>query len=177
MSFNKSLLILFFLPPAYCFIFASQLPPQPHARVDARCRTQLPYKLVGGQAYLSQPARGQLEIICRAESSDDEFVNGDDTAEVEYYSKRKQSEERYPYEVYDTAPPRDMIGVFSLPPMLGCGDILRIDSERAYVIKRVASRFRYTDGKFHLDSKRADATEINRAAAEKKLARLLAGGK
>lgn len=177
MPFNKSILISSFLPLAYCLIFAHQPRPQTQARVHARSWILPAHKVGAGRTYRAQLGRGHTEIACRAQSSDDEFVSDDDAAEVEYYSKRKQSEERYPYEVYDTAPPRDMIGVFSLPPMLGCGDILRLDSERAYVIKRVASRFKYTDGKFHLDSKRADATEINRAAAEKRLARLLAGGK
>lgn len=131
--------------------------------------------LVAEAASFAIPHR-QFPVALPRAAACDEGVPFDDAADIQYYSRRKQSEERYPYEVYDTAPPGDIIGVFSLPPMLGCGDILRVDADRAYVIKRIASRYKYTSGKFALESKRADATEVNRAAAEKKLARLLASG-
>lgn len=97
------------------------------------------------------------------------------------YSKTRQfSEERYPYEVYDTAPPSEMVGVFPLSPTTGCGDILRLTragdadaTEAAYLIKKVSASYRWRDGSFHLLSKRADATEVNRHALEKRLSRLM----
>lgn len=91
-------------------------------------------------------------------------------AEVDVIAKT-QSEERFPYEVYDTSPPCKIIGVFSLPP-IGCGDILKVNDD-AYVVKRVASRFKYTAGRFLLESKRADATEMSREADERRLNRLI----
>jgi len=105
-----------------------------------------------------------------AKASDEEENN------AEVFSKKQKSEERYPYEVFETSPPQALLGVFSLSKDVGCGDILRVranDDDTAYVIKRVASQYKYTDGRFQLTSKRADATELNRAAAEKKLKRLL----
>jgi len=75
--------------------------------------------------------------------------------------------------VYETSPPQAIVGVFALSPTVGCGDILRIDGTKAFVIKRVASRYKYANGRFNLLSKRADATEVHRAAVERKLARLM----
>lgn len=82
------------------------------------------------------------------------------------------TEERYPYEVFETTPPRNILGVWALSPHVGTGDVLRV-ADRDYVIKRVASRYKYVDGRFQLRSKRADATEMNRAATERKLEELL----
>lgn len=78
-----------------------------------------------------------------------------------------------PVEVYETTPPQEIIGVFPLPELVGEGDILRVDQERAYVIKRVASNYKYTNGGFSLQSKRADATEVSRATLENKLSKLI----
>ena len=113
--------------------------------------------------------------VAGAASDDDDGAEVANNATV-FSSKKHLSEERYPYEVYDTTPPQEMVGVFCLSPTVGCGDILRVerdDGDQAYVIKRVASKMKFSNGRFFLQSKRADATEVNRASLEKKLARLL----
>ena len=114
-------------------------------------------------------------------ASDDDVDAADLSSNATVFSaKKKMSEERYPYEVYDTTPPRNMVGVFALSPTTGCGDILKVvkddGSDSAYTIKRVTSRMKFSNGRFLLDSKRADATEVNRASLERKLARLLPQG-
>ena len=115
-----------------------------------------------------------------AAASGGEENAGEENATVYSATKKQFSEERYPYSVYDTTPPRKMVGVFPLSPTTGCGDILRLtkagDADRtdaAYLIKKVSASYRFRDGRFHLLSKRADATEVNRALIEKRLARLL----
>lgn len=85
---------------------------------------------------------------------------------VEVYAKkpRRDTDERYPYEIVDTAT-LQMLGVFPMSPLVDCGDMLRFP-DRSYVVRRVTSRFKYIGGKFVLDSKRADATEYNRVRTE-----------
>mmetsp|Transcript_12574 Transcript_12574/g.37399 ORF Transcript_12574/g.37399 Transcript_12574/m.37399 type:complete len:168 (+) Transcript_12574:142-645(+) len=97
---------------------------------------------------------------------------------------------KIPVDVYDTTPPRKMVGVFPLSPTVGCGDIIKvsrverqfdaakrrseeIDLDEAYVIKRVQSHMKFSNGEFHLVSKTADATEVNRNSIEKRLRRLM----
>lgn len=84
--------------------------------------------------------------------------------EVFARKRRKDTEERYPYEIWNTQT-RQLLGVFPMPPYIDCGDLLRFP-DRNYVVRRVTSRFKYTGGKFVLDSKRADATEFNRVRTE-----------
>ena len=82
-----------------------------------------------------------------------------------------------PVEVYDTTPPQNMVGVFPMSPTVGCGDIVKVTAldaaDEAYVIKRVQSHMKFSNGEFHLVSKTADATEVNRNSLEKRLRRLM----
>ena len=112
-------------------------------------------------------------------ASDDDVDAADLSSNATVFSaKKKMSEERYPYEVYDTTPPRNMVGVFALSPTTGCGDILKVvkddGSDSAYTIKRVTSRMKFSNGRFLLDSKRADdrapVTEHERLPREQRLA-------
>lgn len=140
------------------------------------------YAFVVGALALQPPrlhvGRGvrQLTTAMGMDDADEELAPSNVTT---IYSSKKHSDEvLYPYEIYDTTPPRNMIGVFPLSPTIGSGDILKVenedgDSAMAYMIKRVASKMRFSNGRFLLESKRADATEVNRAQLEKRLARLL----
>ena len=111
---------------------------------------------------------GYGRVVDRRRAVEGEFE------EFEVFSRKsKLSEERYPYEVVETTPPRPVLGVFSLSPTIGCGDVLRFDGVRAYKIKRIASQYKYIDGRFQLRSKRAEATELRRAAIESHLERVL----
>ncbi|KAJ1455820.1 hypothetical protein M885DRAFT_519178 [Pelagophyceae sp. CCMP2097] len=95
-----------------------------------------------------------------------------DDEDFELISRRRQSEERYPTEVFETTPPRALLGIFSLSQLVAAGDVLK-HGDRAYVIKRVASKYKFHEGRFQLHGKRADATEAAREAVEAQLTQLL----
>ena len=95
------------------------------------------------------------------------------TGEAEVFSRRRLSNETLPTECWDTTPPRNMIGVYALSTLVANGDVLRTADERTFVVKRVASLYKFSDGKFHPYKKRVDATEAARDALETRLERLL----
>jgi len=136
---------------------------------------QVNYSTVGWGQLSSQnapPLRLSRRCASASDAEADDVIDDDATL----FSKKKAAEFKIPVEVYDTTPPQNLVGVYPLSPTVGCGDILRVDKEEqydAYVIKRVESRKKWREGKFVLDSMRADATEVNRASLEKRLRRLL----
>ena len=70
------------------------------------------------------------------------------------------------------APPRTLIGKFALDKNTGTGDLLQL-RDKIWQVRRVTYRHRYTDGRFVMFSKSADATETSRAITESFLERAL----
>ena len=84
----------------------------------------------------------------------------------------RKADELLPYSVFDTTPPRPLIGRYALPQNTGNGDLLHLEG-KTWTIRRVTHRKRYRGGRFELYAKIADVTEVSRAAQEEVLSRML----
>ena len=139
---------------------------QPHPLVPGRAR-----ELRGGGASRSRPLRGAW----LAPEDDD---NDAELGVAEVFRQRKgklearKADELLPYSVFDTTPPRPLIGRYALPQNTGNGDLLNLEG-KTWTIRRVTHRKRYRGGRFELYAKIADVTEVSRAAQEEVLSRML----
>ena len=125
----------------------------------------------GGGASRSRPLRGAW----LAPEDDD---NDAELGVAEVFRQRKgklearKADELLPYSVFDTTPPRPLIGRYALPQNTGNGDLLNLEG-KTWTIRRVTHRKRYRGGRFELYAKIADVTEVSRAAQEEVLSRML----
>ena len=102
----------------------------------------------------------------------------DELGVAEVFRQRKgrlearKADDLLPYSVFDTTPPRPLIGRYALPQNTGNGDLLNLEG-KTWTIRRVTHRKRYRGGRFELYAKIADVTEVSRAAQEEVLSRML----